>query len=129
MPHGQREKWTDREDYRKRTIKAAIEANASLATNHSISKELEFHLSAVETGSHRDYVISPAPNQKDGWFRLGAVSLVGGPSGSSKTTWMLQLLLEQALRVPFFGHDTYGRHISCWGLIAAKMRTNGQWTA
>ena len=73
-------------------------------------KELEFHLPAVTTNNtHREYVISPALGQKDGWFPLGAVSLVGGPSGGSKTTWMLQLLLAQALHVPFFGHDTYGR--------------------
>ena len=73
------------------------------------STELAFRLPAVETGTHRDYMISPAPGQKDGWFPLGAVSLLGGPSGGSKTTWMLQLLLTQALREPFFGHDTYGR--------------------
>jgi hypothetical protein len=73
-------------------------------------KDLNLNLPAVTTNStHREYVISPAPGQKDGWFPLGAVSLVGGPSGGSKTTWMLQLLLAQALKVPFHGHDTYGR--------------------
>jgi hypothetical protein len=72
--------------------------------------ELEFRLPAVTINStHREYVISPARGQKDGWFPLGAVSLVGGPSGGSKTTWMLQLLLAQKNRVPFLGHDTYGR--------------------
>jgi len=103
----QRGKW-DRADYRQRTIAAAIKA-AKATDKTTSSRELEFHLPAVETGTHRDYVISPAPGQKDGWFPLGAVSLVGGPSGGSKTTWMLQLLIAQALKVPFYGHDTYGR--------------------
>lgn len=108
-----REKWTTRADYRERTIARAIsgkESNAPLATNRSVSKELEFHLPAVtNNGTHREYVISPAPGQKDGWFPLGAVSLVGGPSGGSKTTWMLQLLLAQASKASLYGHDTYGR--------------------
>ena len=101
---GQRDKWTHRADYRERTIAKAIsgkESNASPATNRSVSKELEFHLPAVTTNStHREYVVSPAAGQKDGWFPLGAVSLVGGPSGGSKTTWMLQLLLAQAVGSP-----------------------------
>jgi len=109
---GQREKWTQRKDYRDRTIAKAISGTNpknEITNPQCSSKELEFCLPAVETGTHRDYVISPAPGQKDGWFPLGAVSLVGGPSGGSKTTWMLQLLLAQALKVPFHGHDTYGR--------------------
>jgi hypothetical protein len=73
------------------------------------SRELEFHIPAVEAGTHRDYVIAPAVGQKDGWFPLGSVSLVAGPSGGSKTTWMLQLLIAQATKIPFYGHDTYGR--------------------
>ncbi len=108
---GQREKWAGRKDYRDRSIKTALSGTASKGspTNIQSSRELEFHLPAVETGTHRDYVISPALKQKDGWFPLGAVSLVGGPSGGSKTTWMLQLLLAQAIKVPFHGHNTYGR--------------------
>jgi len=107
---GQREKWTGRKDYRDRTIKAAL--GGEKTTDRPSSQDLEFHLPAVETGSHRDFVISPAPNQKDGWFPLGAVSLVGGASGASKTTWMLQLLLAQAIKAPFHGHSTYGRSYS-----------------
>jgi putative DNA primase/helicase len=70
--------------------------------------QLVFRLPAVEICTHRDYVIAPVSGQKDGWFPRGAVSLVGGPSGSSKTTWMLQLLINQAIKAPFYGHDTYG---------------------
>ena len=73
------------------------------------SRELEFHLPAVEVGTHRDYVIAPALGQKDGWFPCGAFSLVGGPSGGSKTTWMLQLLIAQENKAPLYGHNTYGR--------------------
>ncbi len=107
-------KWTDNAGYYgKRTIEKAIQfekaRDVRSANNQASGNELQFRLPAVETGTHRDYVISPAPGQKDGWFPLGAVSLVGGPSGGSKTTWMLQLLLAQALKVSFHGHDTYGR--------------------
>jgi len=116
---GQREKWTERKDYRDRTIKQALNGKEQKVeptatgpvewAHQSSSKELEFHLPAVEKGTHRDYVIAPVPPQKDGWFPRGAVSLVGGPSGGSKTTWMLQLLIAQAIKASFYGHDTYGR--------------------
>jgi primase/DNA polymerase family protein/AAA domain-containing protein len=111
-----RPKWQDNGGYYKNlTISKAIEWETTRdqspqpASNQSSSRELKFHLPAVESRSHREYVISPATGQKDGWFPLGAVSLVGGPSGGSKTTWMLQLLITQMSRIPFQGHATYGR--------------------
>jgi Bifunctional DNA primase/polymerase, N-terminal len=73
------------------------------------SCELEFHIPAVEARTHRDYVIAPAVGEQDGWFPLGGVSLVGGPSGASKTTWMLQLLIDQRIRISVHRHETYGR--------------------
>ena len=107
---GRRDKWTDRADYRQRTIKAALDSRPKESTTNSqsSSRELVFHLSAVE-GTHRDYVVSPASGQRDGWFPCGAVSLIAGPSGGTKTTWALQLLNAQVIKAFFYGHSTYGR--------------------
>ena len=105
---GQRGKWTEREDYRKRTITAAIGAEEPVSTK-TASKGLEFHLPAVTTGTHRDYVVAPAARQEDGWFPCGAVSLVGGSSGAGKTTAIIDMLAKQAVKVPVLGHETFGR--------------------
>lgn len=87
---------------------AEVPSEARETKSITPGRELEFRIPAVETHTHRDYVIAPALGQKDGWLPLGSVSLIGGPSGSSKTTWMLQLLIAQASKIPFYGHDTYG---------------------
>jgi primase/DNA polymerase family protein/AAA domain-containing protein len=106
---GRRDKWIDRADYRQRTIGAALDTQAKESTNiQPSSRELVFHLPAVE-GTHRDYVVAPAAGQKDGWFPCGSVSLIAGSSGGTKTTLMLQLLMAQAIKASFYGHQTYGR--------------------
>ena len=107
----QRDKWRERDDYRERSINAAIEEvrkDKKIATDESVT-ELEFHLAAVITDQIDDYVVQPAPGQMDGWFPLDAPSLVGGASGSAKTTWMMQLLLAQFNRETVLGHATCGR--------------------
>jgi primase-polymerase (primpol)-like protein len=66
---GQRDKWTKRKDYRDRTIAKALSGNNLNASPTNIqlsSKELQFHLPAVETGTHRDYVVAPIHGQRDG---------------------------------------------------------------
>ena len=57
-------------------------------------------------GGHRDYVVNPLMGQTDGWFPLGSVSLVGGSSGSNKTTWVLDLLYAQWHHQEAWGHST-----------------------
>ena len=60
-----------------------------------------------------EYVVAPDPKNNDdpdnfeGWFPLGEVSLVFGSSGAGKTTWSIQLLKAQEQGQPFFEHDTY----------------------
>jgi len=110
-----RDKW-DRDDYSGPTIAKAIElerARNNRSTQPTETErtghQLEFHLPAVTTGTHRDYVIAPVGRDKDGWFPLGDPSLIGGSSGASKTTLMIQLLRTQASKTPFLGHETYGR--------------------
>jgi hypothetical protein len=52
---GRRDKWTDRADYRQRTIKAALDSRPKESTTNSqsSSRELVFHLSAVEGDASR----------------------------------------------------------------------------
>jgi hypothetical protein len=69
---------------------------------------LTFRHPAIK-GTHRDYVVEPKMGQKDGWFPLGSVSLIGGSSGSNKTTWALDLLHAQARKQSVWGHNTCGR--------------------
>lgn len=103
---GQREKWTDRADYRERTIRAAIEANR---TGKMIPPaQIEFHGKALPDPND-DYVIAPAEGQGDGWFPLGDVSLIGGASGTGKTTLIFELLWKQRNGMDVLGHKTFGR--------------------
>ncbi len=107
---GQREKWTDRKDYRDRTIKAAIETNK---TGKLVLPTLvEFHSDpAYEKGREPegDYVIGPAEGQQDGWFPLGDISLIGGASGTGKTTLLFEMLYAQKQGWEFLGHKSKGR--------------------
>ena len=70
---------------------------------------LVFKSPKVARQKPRPYVIAPSLGQIDGWFPLGEVSLVGAPSGASKTTLLYQLLIAQKRGEKFFGHETYGR--------------------
>jgi hypothetical protein len=116
---GQREKWKGRKDYRDRTIKAAHDNQPKESTNiQASSRELAFHLSAVEWNpSEPHYVISAGDKQTAGWIMLGgAPSIICGPSGSSKTTLMYQMLIKQRLGALFFGHETYQRSFITMGV-------------
>jgi hypothetical protein len=125
---GQREKWTDREDYRKRTLDAALKGKKSQTESGNVGdytrvggdrktvQELVFHLPAVEFKFPRDYAIAPASGQKCGWFPSGgAPSILAGPSGAAKTTWMYQLLNTQKYGKHFHGHETYGYSFITFG--------------
>lgn len=67
----------------------------------------DFKLPAVD-GSDWDYVLGPLPGQIDGWFPRGDLSLIGGSSGTNKSTLIIDLLVTQALRQKFLGHETFG---------------------
>ena len=104
---GMREKWTEREDYCERSIKAAIESNKT-GKIVAPAPGIEFHSDAVPD-PNGDYVIAPAPGEGDGWFPLGDISLVGGASGTGKTTFIFEMLHNQKQRFPVLGHTTFGR--------------------
>lgn len=107
---GHREKWVNREDYRNRTFEA-------LKLGEKSTKEIRLALRfsrppvAVTDSMAHDHVIGPLPGGRaiEGWFPLGSPSLVGGSSGTGKSTLMLDLLMSQAERLPVFGHETFGR--------------------
>lgn len=112
---GHREKWVNREDYRDITFNKLLNDESTAfgvspaESSTAKKRELKFTKPAVTTGTHRDYVIAPAIGQTDGWFPLGALSIISGSSGTGKTTLIYQLLLAQTMKAEFFGHQTYGR--------------------
>jgi len=70
---------------------------------------LIFKTPAVPRTKPRPYVMGPLQGEIDGWFPLGEVSLVGAPSGASKTTFLYQMLLAQKEGEMFLGHTTFRR--------------------
>ena len=71
-------------------------------------------------GSFRDFVVNPKMGQKDGWFPLGSVSLIGGSSGSNKSTWALDLLYEQSKGGEIWGHGSARRPYLVFSLDRGK---------
>lgn len=115
---GHREKWTGRADYQQMTIAKATSglSMSSTAWNKFVEqprKIIEFREFPAEAQKAEwtafDYVIQAVEGQFDGWFPLGSPSLVGGSSGSGKTTFMLDLCVAQAMGAPFYGHATFKR--------------------
>ena len=60
------------------------------------------------SGPHNEYVLAPILGSGEGWFPLGDPSLIGGPSGGSKTTLMIALLEAQRRSESYLGHPSYG---------------------
>ena len=110
-------KWGKREQsFRDLTVKKALEfyskikpvtAVASVASQEIGYGALNFKYPAVQ-GTPFDFVLGPAMGSSDGWFPRGDPSLVGGPSGSSKTTLLVDLLEAQKKCETFLGHETFG---------------------
>lgn len=68
----------------------AIVDNLCARATHA-SADIEFHTPA-RPDPDGEYVIAPAEGQDDGWFPLGDISLIGGASGTGKTTWIFEML-------------------------------------
>ena len=71
------------------------------------SGELVFKYPQV-VGTPYDYVVGAANAKTEGWFMRSDVHLVGGPSGASKSTFMVDLLDTQLKGEKFLGHQTFG---------------------
>ena len=103
---GKREKWIDREDYRQRTIKAALEYNQTGKIVTALT-DIEFH-SAAYPDPDGDCVIAPQSGHGDGWFPLGDISLIGGASGTGKTSFIFDMLHRQRDKKLVLDHTTFG---------------------
>src|SRR5258708_6232732 len=103
---GRRDKWRDRKDYRQRSIQAALKTNNAGESEALPIAALTFQ-SAALPDPDGDYVVAPADGQDDGWFPLGDVSLIGGASGTGKTTWIFEMLHHQKQGFPVLGHRTH----------------------
>jgi hypothetical protein len=66
---------------------------------------VKFHLPAVTNGTHKDWVFEPSAGMYEGLFPRGITSLLGGTSGIGKTTLLIQFLLAQKAKAPFFNHQ------------------------
>ena len=115
---GHREKWLNREDYRDLTLNKATSGLAMSSKTwdkfvEQPRKIIEFHETPTEEQKQKwtafDYVVQPSEKQFEGWFPLGSPSLIGGSSGSGKTTFTLDLCVAQEMGAPFYGHGTFGR--------------------
>lgn len=97
-----------------KTEKPATSKSDQTATAdpRGVMKQLEssaivFKYPKVE-GTPFDFVVGPAFACPEGWCPRGDVHLIGGPSGASKTTFMVDLLEAQAKRESYLSHSTYG---------------------
>jgi hypothetical protein len=102
---GKRDKWKDREDYRQMTIQAALSYHQT-GKNIIPVEKIKFKNPALPDPDG-EYVISPAAGQDDGWFPLGDISLIGGASGTGKTTWIFEMLHKQKQGWPVLNHSTH----------------------
>jgi hypothetical protein len=93
----------------KYTIPTALSGKeAASSTNSKPTAAIEFHTSA-RPDPDGDYVIAPSEGEEDGWFPLGDISLIGGASGTGKTTWIFDTLYKQKQGYAVLGHRTFGR--------------------
>jgi hypothetical protein len=93
-----REKW-EREDYSGSTILKAISVNQVALEPAPLHDE----------DTPAEWIVEPLPGREEGWFPVGEVSLVGGPSGAGKTHSLLRIVENMRLGVPVFGHDCQAR--------------------
>jgi hypothetical protein len=94
-----RDKW-ERDDYRETTITRAILAVAKETLIIFDTDE------PMEEDAPAEWIIQALPKREEGWFPLGEVSLVGGPSGAGKTHSLLRIAESARQGLDTFGHRT-----------------------
>lgn len=99
-----REKW-DREDYKRRTITAAVLA---VAKETPIFRGLDGDEPMGEDAP-LEFLVDGATGDSEGWFPLREISVIGGPSGVGKTTWGLLTLERIRAGLPVWGRTTIPR--------------------
>lgn len=95
-----REKW-DRPDYKWSTIWKVIRGAEPVAA-------FDDEEPMTEDGPTEFLTESPSETE-DGWCPLGEVSLIGGPSGVGKTSWVLAMLEKIRHGETVWGHKTKPR--------------------
>jgi hypothetical protein len=76
----------------------AVTSEESQPTNASSKR--------ADTDPAFDYLVDAASDEQEGLFPSGEVSLIAGPSGAGKTTWLLQFILSLKRGERFFGRET-----------------------
>ena len=104
---GHRDKW-NRKDYKDASIQKAIATN-KISNLVAAPTKITFHTSALPDPDG-EYVVAPAERQEDGWFPLGDISLIGGASGTGKTTWIFEMLHKQKQGYPVLEHRTFSAY-------------------
>jgi len=102
-----RDKWRDRPDYRQSTVAKALAKTQTGKSSVTPIAAITFHTDA-RPDPDGEYVVAPAEKQEDGWFPLGDISLIGGASGTGKTTWIFEMLHKQKQGYPILDHRTFG---------------------
>jgi hypothetical protein len=98
-----REKW-ERDDYRENTITRAISA---VFKDTPILENTE---DPIDDDSPREYLVEALPGPgNEGWFPKGEVSLIGGSSGTGKTSWSIPILEKIRKGEHVYGHTTKPR--------------------
>lgn len=96
-----RDKW-EREDYRGQTILKAI----GVVQTAGVSDEPE----GLDDDSPTEYLVDALGEPGyEGWFPKGEVSLIGGSSGTGKTSLMIPMLEKIRLGQSVFGHNAESR--------------------
>jgi len=85
----------ERTDYRSMTILKAIRGEPIFDSEEPMDED-----------APTEWVILPLPGREEGWFPLGEVSLVGGPSGAGKTHSVLRMAESARQGLDTFGHRT-----------------------
>lgn len=95
-----RDKW-ERSDYRSATLLKACKGEPIFDATEE---------EPVEDDSPRQYLVEALPGPgNEGWFPKGEVSLIGGSSGTGKTSWSIPLLEKVRKGEPVYGHTTQPR--------------------
>jgi hypothetical protein len=91
----------DREDYRSMTIQKVLKGEPVFTAGDD---------DVIEDDSPREYLVEALPEPgTEGWFPKGEISLIGGSSGTGKTSWSIPMLEKIRKGEPVYGHPTKPR--------------------
>jgi hypothetical protein len=89
----------DRTDYRSMTILKVLKGEPVIFDTEE----------PIDDDSPREFLVETLVKDRDGWFPKGEVSLIGGSSGTGKTSWSIPLLEKVRKGETVYGHTTTPR--------------------